>query len=59
MTIYWPDDLPCMQFGIVYNLENPQLLGQGGGGYSYSRSKFTAVPVDFSAKWIMTDSQAV
>lgn len=57
--IRWPDNLPCPQFGIEFKPRDPQLRTQMQSGRTISRRNFTAVPVDFSARWILTDAQSV
>ena len=57
--IYWPEDLPAPQFGIEFNPRDPQIRTQMQSGRTFSRRNFTAVPVDFSARWILTSDQAV
>lgn len=57
MSIAWPESLPCPRFGITYTVVDPQLRTPQETGYATFRRKLTAVPVDFSARWIMSSTQ--
>lgn len=57
--IEWPDDLPALLFGTEYKPRDPQLRTKLQNGRTVTRRNFTAVPVDFNARWFMTDAQAV
>lgn len=57
--IKWPAELPAPQFGIVFRPRDPQLRTDMQNGRTMARRNFTAVPEDFSARWILTDEQAV
>ena len=57
--IYWPAELPAPQYGIEFKPRDPQLRTQMQNGRTISRRNFTAVPVDFSARWILTSEQSV
>ena len=59
MPIKWPDTLPPLRLGSEFQLVNPQLATELQNGRTRYRRNFTAVPVDFNAKWTMTDEQAI
>ena len=58
-SIIYPTTLPPPLAGVSFSPENPQLSTKMESGRTIVRRKFTAVPVKFSLKWVMTDSQAV
>lgn len=58
MTIHWPENLPAPQFGLAYDLANPQINGDLAG-YNLYRRRFTGVPVEFQARWIMDSESGV
>lgn len=57
--IYFPESLPCPQYGLEFAPKNPQLNTPMDSGREVVRRYFTAVPVDFNAQWALSSQQAV
>lgn len=58
MSVEWPAILPLPQFGLRYNVADPQMRTLMASGRTISRRRFSDVPTEFSARWILTQSQA-
>lgn len=55
----WPASLPAPLVGSSYSPVDPQISTPMQDGRTFVRRNFTAVPVGFTASWLMTDAQAV
>lgn len=53
----WPEALPCLKIGVKHKIKSELLASNLQSGRTRYRRNFTAVPVEISAKWIMTDIQ--
>lgn len=58
MIIEWPDGLPAPLVGTEYQSADPQIRTPMQNGRVMVRRNFTAVPVGFNARFVMTDAQA-
>lgn len=58
MSVEWPASLPLPQFGLRYNVADPQMRAQMASGRTISRRRFSDVPTEFSARWILRQSEA-
>ena len=56
--IKWPEHLPALLLGEAQEIVDPQLRTPMQNGRTFVRRNFTAVPVMFPARWIMSDTQA-
>lgn len=56
--ILWPAGLPLPQFGLRYNVADPQMRTLMASGRTISRRRFSDVPTEFSARWILRQSEA-
>lgn len=57
MAINWPQTLPCMLLGSVFEPVDPQLRTPLQNGRTFTRLNYTAVPENFQASWVMDDAQ--
>lgn len=57
--INWPDELPALQLGSTYSPVDPQLRSQSQSGRTIARRRFSNTPENFSARWVMTSTQAI
>lgn len=58
MSVEWPASLPLPQFGLRYNLADPQMRTLMASGRTISRRKFSYVPTEFSARWMLSTAEA-
>lgn len=58
MSVEWPAALPLPQFGLRYNVTDPQMRTLMASGRTISRRRFSDVPTEFSARWILRQSEA-
>lgn len=54
----YPESLPAPLVGTEYRPIDPQMRTQMESGRARVRRRFTAVPVNFSSRFIMSDEQA-
>lgn len=59
MSVAWPAALPMPQFGMRYNVADPQMRTLMASGRTISRRRFSDVPTDFQARWILTTAEAI
>lgn len=58
MSVAWPAALPMPQFGMRYNVVDPQRRTQMASGRTMVRRRFSDVPTEFSARWVLTEAEA-
>lgn len=58
MSVAWPSTLPLPQFGLRYNVADPQMRTLMASGRTISRRRFSDVPTEFPARWILRQSEA-
>lgn len=51
--IFWPSELPMPRIGTEYKPVDPQLRTPMQSGRTFVRRNFTAVPVNFTASWVI------
>ena len=57
--INYPASLPEIQNDANFKVVDPQLRTKLDSGRTMTRRKFSAVPVDFNAKWHLNNEQAI
>lgn len=58
MSVAWPAALPMPQFGLRYNVVDPQRRTQMASGRDMVRRRFSDVPTEFSARWMLSGAEA-
>lgn len=58
MSVAWPAALPMPQFGLRYNVVDPQRRTQMASGRDMVRRRFSDVPTEFPARWMLTAAEA-
>lgn len=54
--ITWPENLPCISIETTFEPVDPQIRTEMQSGRVFVRRNFTAVPVAFSARWVLKSS---